>query len=373
MKKPYTESLSLPDLSLWARLEGNGHPVSFDLEVTARCNLDCRHCYINLPAADGKAKKSELSLAEISHIADQAAELGCLWCLITGGEPLLRPDFSDLYLLLKKKGLLVSIFTNATLVTDDHLSLFKRYPPRDIEVSVYGVTPETYEKVTRKKGSFRAFLRGVGLLLEGGLAVRFKAMALRTNLRELPEIAGFCQARTKDYFRFDPFLHARYDGDPVRNAEIRAERLSAEEIVALERSDAQRFQTLKKNCGVLILEDGQGRCDHLFRCGAGIGSFTVGYNGQFRLCDSLFHPACVCDLRKETLKSACLDLVPRVRELRSVRKTFLENCRPCPLINFCMWCPAHAHLETGELDQPVGYFCDLAHARAAALKEAPDA
>jgi len=84
-----------------------------------------------------------------ARIGREAVELGAFWCLITGGEPLLRKDFADIYLCLKNKGLLVSVFTNATLLNRDHIELFKKYPPRDIEVSVYGVTPETYESVTR--------------------------------------------------------------------------------------------------------------------------------------------------------------------------------------------------------------------------------
>ena len=97
---------------------------------------------------------------------------------------------------------------------------------------MYGATQETYERVTRRPGSYAAFRRGLDLLLEGGVTVRLKAMALRSNAHELPAIARFCRERTKDYFRFDPLLHLRYDGDPRRNAEIRAERLSPEEIVA---------------------------------------------------------------------------------------------------------------------------------------------
>ena len=68
------------------------------------------------------AREKELTLAEIDRIAGQAVDLGALWCLLTGGEPLLRPDFADIYLLLKKKGLLVSVFTNACLVTEAHVS-----------------------------------------------------------------------------------------------------------------------------------------------------------------------------------------------------------------------------------------------------------
>ncbi len=359
----------LAKLSLWKKMKDGRRLLSFDLEVTARCNNDCRHCCINLPAGDKVARAQELSPDEIDEIASEAVSLGALWCLITGGEPLLREDFSDIYLMLKRKGLLVSVFTNATLVTAEHVRLFKEYPPRDIEVTVYGVHQQTYEQVTRKPGSFDAFRRGLDLLLESGVRVRFKAMALRSNVRELPEIARFCKERTKDYFRFDPFLNLRYDGDAVRNCEIQSERLSSEEIVAVERAHSDRFEALQGCIDKLIVPQLSNRsCQHLFHCGAGSGSFTLSYNGLFRLCSSLWHPDCVYDLRGGSLTDAWDNFVPGVREMRSDNAEFRDTCRVCPLINLCMWCPAHAHLETGRLDQSVPYFCDVAHARAQALQ-----
>ena len=108
---------SLPDHPLWERSRDKRVPFGFDLEITARCNNDCRHCYINLSAGNREAQGKELALSEIETIASQAVELGALWVLITGGEPLLRKDFFDIYKMLKKKGLLVSVFTNACLVT----------------------------------------------------------------------------------------------------------------------------------------------------------------------------------------------------------------------------------------------------------------
>ena len=359
-----TQIIEIQDFALWDALKDKRVPLSFDLEVTARCNHDCRHCYINRPAGDRAARESELSVAEIRRIAAEAVSLGALWCLITGGEPLLRPDFAEIYLALKRLGLLVSVFTNATLVTAEHAALFRKYPPRDIEVSVYGVTEVTYERVTRRPGSFAAFRRGLDLLAESGVRVRFKAMALRSNVHELPAIARFCRERTKDYFRYDAMLHLRFDGDPARNEEIRSERLSAGEIAALERSDPDRFRAMKKECDSLIVPDlAHPRCHHLFHCGAGQGSFTVSPEGWFRLCSSLWHPDCVYDLRRGSLAEAWRDLVPRVRDMRSDRPEFLQACRTCPIINLCLWCPAHAHLETGELDLPVDYFCEVAHAR----------
>jgi len=193
MSGPFISSGSLQKFSLWKRMELKRMPFLFELEITARCNLNCRQCYINLPAGDRTAASKELSFDEIRDIVDEAVSLGALWCLVTGGEPLLRDDFLTIYLYLKRKGLMVTVFTNATLVSKEHIDLLKRFPPRDIEVSVYGVSPETYERITRRPGSFAAFQQGLGLLLESGLNVRLKAMIMRSNLHEQHEIAQFCR------------------------------------------------------------------------------------------------------------------------------------------------------------------------------------
>jgi radical SAM protein with 4Fe4S-binding SPASM domain len=368
-----TETMEIQHLPLWKKLKERRTPLSFDLEITARCNMDCRHCYINLPAGDEAACARELTPDEIFGIARQAAEMGSVWCLITGGEPLLRPDFAEIYAGLKRLGLLVSVFTNATLIDDGHIELFQKLPPRDIEVTVYGATQETYEAVTRRPGSFERFLSGLERLRSGGVRVRLKAMALRSNLHEQKQIAEFCIERTKDFFRFDPQLHLRFDGDPSRNREIRAERLSPEQIVALEEADEKRTAALRKKCDVLINERfARYGCDHLFHCGAGNGSFSVGYDGTFRLCSSLWAEGTTYDLRSGTLTGAWNDFVPKVRDLRSCRREFLETCRRCALVNLCLWCPAHAHLETGELDGPTPYFCEVAHARAGSILRPPE-
>lgn len=364
------EKIEIQQFGLWDKLKSKRSPISFDIEVTARCNMDCRHCYINLPAGDSNALSGELSVDEIGDIASQAVDMGAVWCLLTGGEPLLRQDFPEIYMMLKKKGLLVSIFTNATLLSEAHMMLIKKYPPRDIETTVYGVTKETFERVTRRPGSFEKFMNGLDMLIENGIRIRLKTMAIKSNLHEQNEIAEFCRARTKDFFRFDPQLHLRFDGNEKRNAEIRSERLNPEEIIELEKSDKERFGALTKNCSKLINEDfAHINCDHLFHCGAGNGSFNVSYDGRFRLCSSLWAKETTTDLRNVTLKDAWNELIPRVRDMRSNKRPFLETCRKCAIVNLCLWCPAHAHLETGELDGATPYFCEVAHARAAAIKE----
>ncbi len=84
MSETDVKRVSLPRFGVWDKAAASKVPLSFELELTARCNNDCRHCYINLPAGDSEAQKKELTIAQISHIADQAVELGSLWCLLTG-------------------------------------------------------------------------------------------------------------------------------------------------------------------------------------------------------------------------------------------------------------------------------------------------
>jgi len=362
--------LPIQDLPLWTKMRQKRALMAFDIELTARCSNNCRHCYINLPADDTSAEAREITRSEIDEISDEAVSLGALWCLLTGGEPLLRDDFPDIYLDLKRKGLLVSVFTNATLISEDHVELFKRYPPRDIEITVYGVTRSTYEEITRRPGSFDAFQRGVRLLKESGIKPRFKAMALRRNIGEMREISEFCRLETADFFRFDPFLHLRFDGNVHRNQEIRAERLTPAEVVRLEMSDDERSSALIRSCDKLIPPaDLILATDKVFKCGVGEGSFVLGWDGHFRLCSALHHPECVYDLRSGSLQDAWWNFVPEVKNMRSDSTPYHENCSSCRLINLCYWCPAHAHLETGRLDEQIADFCDLAKARFSAIQE----
>lgn len=370
MSRPRITSRPLPDFALWGKARSTRLPLSFDLELTARCNNDCGHCYINLPAGDHAVKAQEMDFKFIMDVADQAVSLGTLWCLLTGGEPLLREDFAEIYLGLRKKGLLVSVFTNATLIGEKEVELFKAYPPRNIEVSIYGATAETYERVTRTPGSFGAFREGLDRLRRAGIKARFKTMAIRSNLSEIPEIAAFCSARTDAHFRFDPLVHLRIDGNRLRNEEIRAERLTPGEIVALERFDPERFGAMERNCDSLILPGrGDAGCRHLFYCGAGRSTFGITWDGRFSLCLSLRQADALLDLRQASLRKAWDEFAPRLLDSTSTSPEFLARCGSCPIVNLCLWCPAHAHLETGALDEPVEYFCRVAHARFHSLRE----
>ena len=111
-------------------------PLSGSLELTNRCNLDCVHCYFGPQAKREVPGAVEMSTARILSLLDEITDAGCLNLLITGGDPLLRDDFPIIYKHAKEKGLLVSVFTNGTLITKRVLDLFADLPPREIEISL---------------------------------------------------------------------------------------------------------------------------------------------------------------------------------------------------------------------------------------------
>lgn len=80
---------------------------ALDIELTERCDNDCIHCCINLPAGDAEAPARELTTEQWKDVLQQAADLGCLQVRFTGGEPLLRSDFEELYLFARRLGLKV--------------------------------------------------------------------------------------------------------------------------------------------------------------------------------------------------------------------------------------------------------------------------
>lgn len=363
MTAPYLLRQRFPDSVLWQHLRASQRPVQFMLEITSRCGLNCRHCYINRSTGDREARLGELSCAEILDIARQAVDLGAFWCTLTGGDPLLREDFFEIYLGLKRLGLLVYIYTNGTLITSEHAKLFHDYPPRDLYVTAYGATQETYERVTRRPGSYAAFRHGLSLLEDAGVPVCFKAIALRSNWQELSEIVSFCHARTganKPKVHVGNMLHLRIDGDAARNAEIVAERLTTQEILACRLYNDSAPPA--PDSEVAHMADPHRDSTHLLQCNAGKHSYAVGHDGRFRLCVSLTAPETTYDLRTGTLREAIEDFTPRVRAMQIAPSS---PCGGCTRRSMCAICPAYAFLETGALDGKAEHFCEVATARIA--------
>jgi len=337
-----------------------------DLELTERCNNDCVHCSVNRPAADPEAMRRELGTADVKSLLESAAGLGCLTVRLTGGEPLLRGDFEEIYLFARKLGLRIMLFTNATLITPALAGLFARVPPREtIEVSVYGLEPGTHDAVTRAPGSFDAARRGLGLLAERRIPFFVKGALLPANAAEKDRFERWaCGLSGQTKAAWAMFFDLRSRRDDGKNGLIRSLRPGPDEVrlrtaalPAAERDELLRF--VAGHAGF------QG--DRLFSCLAAGGKGAVDAYGTFQYCLLLRHPETVFDLKAGTLRSAVTDHLSAVRAAKARNPEYLGRCGRCFLKAFCLQCPAKSWAEHGTLDTPVEYLCQVTHAQAAGL------
>ncbi|MCJ7546624.1 MAG: radical SAM protein [Deltaproteobacteria bacterium] len=359
----YVQRITSDQALLW---KGRAPLLSrLDIELTERCNNNCIHCYINVPADDPPARSKELATKQIQEILSEAASLGCLTVRFTGGEPLVRDDFEALYLFARRLGLTVALFTNATLITPHLAQLFARIPPREaIEVTVYGMKPASYEAVTTNPGSYERARHGINLLLNNKVPFMVKGALLPPMKGEMEEFETWASALpgTDEPPSYSLFLQLRGRRDnEEKNLRIKGLRLSPEEgLQVLGRRHEEYVRGMREFCARFTAPPG----DKLFSCGAGIGSGCVDAYGTFQPCMMVRHPQVVYDLTRGSLQDALVNFFPVIRDMRAKDPAYLARCARCFLMGLCEQCPAKAWMEHGTLDTPVAYCCEIAHAEA---------
>lgn len=360
---PYIQKIESSRATLW----NTKGPLltSLDIELTERCNNNCIHCYINQPINDQRSEEKELSTEKLKEILKEAAGLGCLTVRFTGGEPLLRDDFEELYLYVRKLGVKVLLFTNATLITPRLAGVFARVPPLEpIEISVYGMKKSSYEAITIAIGSFDAAWRGINLLIEKKIPIIIKSPVLPPNKDEIMELEAW--ASTIPSIVEPPSYSMFYDlrcfhDSPPKNNRIKNLRLAPDEAInIISRNRNLYFEEMRTICTRFMGPPSL----RLFSCGAGNSGGCINARGFFQLCLLLRPPHTVFDLRRGSLKDALLHFFPKIRKTTATNPDYLKRCAVCFLKGLCEQCPAKSWTESGSLDTPVEYLCRIAHAQA---------
>jgi radical SAM protein with 4Fe4S-binding SPASM domain len=290
---------------------------------------------------------------------DEIVEAGCFWLLYTGGEIFVRSDFIHIYKYAKQKGLLITLFTNAVLLNEKIADFLAEYPPHSIEISLYGHTKKTYEKITGKPGSFDRCLRGIRLLMERTMPVKLKTMVITSNKHEIWEMKRFVEEDLNLEFRYDAMINPRIDGcqSPLDL------RLTPEEVVDLDLQDPERLSEWNSFCEHHVGTPSEPSQPHdLYQCGGGIGSFAINPSGKLSLCG--MSASDTYDLRQGGFRDGWEDFLSKVRQKKISRRT---KCFSCQLKAMCGMCPANGELEMGDPEEPVDFFCRVAHLRAHAL------
>lgn len=356
MECPYVPSVGYGEFRdrLHLQVAGQRIPLSGSLEVTFRCNLRCRHCWVAHGHA-GIAGKTELSLDEIDRILGEAADEGCLWLLLTGGEPLVRRDFPEIWTRAKRRGLLLTLFTNGTLLSPALADALAEYPPFNLEITLYGATQGTYERVTGIPGSHRRCMHGIELLRERGIPFRLKTMVLTLNRHELAEMQTFAESLGVE-FRYDPVVNAGADGssDPL------VVRLSPREVIEVENADGRRVGEWRSLYERMRPVPRDRR--YLYACGAGLQAFHIDPYGELSICMMTRHVA--YDLRRGSFRQGWREELARER-FRAPEGPY--PCGECRLLPICGQCPGWAIIESGQAQEPVAHLCQVAHLRAEAF------
>jgi MoaA/NifB/PqqE/SkfB family radical SAM enzyme len=148
-------------------------------EINLGCNYACSHCYLGLKEFAG------LPWPDKERLLHTMRDAGVVWLQITGGEPTIDKDFPDAYRLAFELGMMLTVSTNGSrLWHRDLLDLFTGLPPYRLVVSLYGATEAAYDGLTQRRGSYKAFRRGIAAALEAGLPVRLNIVVTDVSADE---------------------------------------------------------------------------------------------------------------------------------------------------------------------------------------------
>lgn len=333
-----------------------GVPVSASFELTARCNFNCRMCYVH--SQDSQLCRAQEKSAEWwIALGKRAMEQGVVFLLLTGGEPLLRKDFKEIYTELSKLGFVISVNTNGYLVTDEILELFKKLPPARVNVSLYGASDKTYENVTGSP-AFSKVIENVKKLIDIGIDVHFNGSFTTLNVCDAEKIHNIsremnvCIKGTQ--YMFPQVLAGGKYGEnacrllPEEAAQKRVEWLklihTPEEYRKRLKSMLDGIDAFELSCDE---ECGEGKV----KCRAGKSSVWVNFRGEMCFCGIAGHSFGIDEY-------GFGGAWEKVKEFSASIRT-PAVCGSCRYKKICCVCAAACYTETGDFSTVPSYICRM--------------
>ncbi len=327
------------------------YPLNGQVELTYCCNLNCVHCYCK---GLGNRDK-ELSTLQWKKIINEIQAAGCLYLTFTGGEPLMRKDFLELYTYAKRKGFIITVFTNGCAFSKKILHYLAKSPPFSIEITLNGITEATYESITQVKGSFPVVMENIKKLKEKKLPLIIKSNLLKQNQGEITRIKAFAdkflgKSQSKYHFKYDPMIYPCFNGDKTPTNF----RLSFQDLMELRKQDVDIWQEYQEGMHMDIL-DLERTKDFLYHCNSFRKQFFINPFGRIKFCE--LSEKFSANLKTTSFKKGFYKVFPKILKVRFKTDS---QCKICRLRPICYYCPARAYLETGNEESPVEYYCQLA-------------
>ena len=318
-------------------------PYKGTFELTARCTLKCKMCYMRLDQRDIDAQGRELTAAEWIELGRAAVDAGTVDLLLTGGEPMLHPDFAEIYMALSDMGFVLRVFTNATLVTDEIAALFEERPPQLVEVSVYGASRETYQRVGGWADGFDRMRDGVDKLIKAVPTISLKTTIIRDNAADFEAMNAFARERGM------PLSTVSLPMPAIRGAraDVRACRLNIQELLTFHHD--HNFNILNDGCSA---PPSDRRCG--LYCEAGLSSYAILWNGAMVACMTDGDALCV---KGYPLTEGFDAAWARMAQFREGKSALPEQCKTCAVYPACSCCAVHHQIESGAYTKKNEYGC----------------
>lgn len=346
-----------------------GIPYSGCFELTSRCNLDCKMCYIHKKANDREVINKEWSADRWIDLAKDCAKQGMLNLLLTGGEPFIRKDFFEIYEACKNLGLMVSINSNATCIDQDVINYFKSNAPTRINITLYGASSETYAALCGNGAAYEKVVNTILALKQAGIFVKLNYSVTPYNIHDMERVYEFAKEHNL------PIQYASYMYPPVRACEMSdctTERLTPEQSAkaqyiydCLRFDEEERKARWRRKLQGQLVTDPDNECQELpnsrIKCRAGSSTFWVTWDGKMRPCGMMTNPS--VDLNQLSFEDAWEEIKKETKEIYLPRK-----CGTCSIRNACDQCAAICHAETGEFTGVPDYMCDRTKAYLAMIQ-----
>lgn len=322
-------------------LNRNNIPLSISCELTYRCQLNCKHCYV-----DRKSPRAqELSLVQWTTILREAAELGDMNLLLTGGEPTLYPAFWELLEELGNDSFFIRLFTNAYDYNEEKVERLVKNNVRFIEVSLHGADARTQDAFSGVAGSFKRIIRSLKLFREAGLFVKIKTSLLKENYRQHKRLERLAHSLGGTYVSTGYITPTNRGEQPVADCYLNVDETA---WVERQRSVPRGAETRER-----VLEPVR----QAVPCNAGLSTFAVCPNGDILPCIQtplVFGNAAFQSVARIWKHSS------RLMYWRGISELVHPTCRDCRFAIQCSRCSGIAFLETGSAWKPSPTVCSQA-------------
>ena len=335
-------------------------PLGGTFELTPVCNMDCRMCYVKMSRQQQEAIRALISAEEWIRLGQEAKEHGLLYLLLTGGEPFSRPDFREILAGLHEMGLVLTINSNGTLIDEKTMEWLVQTPPVRINITLYGASDATYERLCRNPRGFTRVTKAIRMLRDAGITVKINCSLTPYNADDLEGIIRFAKEEglvvQATSYMFPPVRrdaskvgqNDRFTPEDAAYYSAKIEKLLNGSERFLERAKTLDFGSIPSDDDMCIDSEGEG-----IRCRAGKSSFWVTWDGKMLPCGML--PDEGVDLSKTEFAEAWKQITEKVTCIRLPAK-----CKNCSLKELCRVCAAMAVTETGHYDQVPEYRCRMA-------------